>query len=241
MALTPLFSVLILGRSVRLRRKTNARSDRLNRFIVGIGCGLATVIVPTYLAEIAPPERKGSIGVLNQLGIVTGVFIGQASSLALASPKLWRFVMTISAVVAAIQIFSSAGLQESPVWGGGKAVHSDASAAASSEVLFDEEMAAQERLLDDARQPSHRPTGSSSPPPTTMLGVLTSPITRKGLRIVLLTQMTQQASGINAVMYFSTDIMKTALPDMAGYIALMITGVNFAMTFAPLLLADVRE
>jgi MFS family permease len=32
------------------------------RFLVGIGCGAVTVIVPMYLAEVSPPELRGSLG-----------------------------------------------------------------------------------------------------------------------------------------------------------------------------------
>ncbi|KAF9932132.1 hypothetical protein BGZ65_004591, partial [Modicella reniformis] len=32
----------------------------LGRFLIGVGCGAVTVIVPMYLAEVAPPELRGS-------------------------------------------------------------------------------------------------------------------------------------------------------------------------------------
>ncbi|KAF9114729.1 hypothetical protein BGX27_009953, partial [Mortierella sp. AM989] len=31
------------------------------RFLIGIGCGAVTVIVPMYLAEISPPELRGTL------------------------------------------------------------------------------------------------------------------------------------------------------------------------------------
>lgn len=93
----------------------------LFRFMVGIGCGIVVVVVPNYLSEIAPPDRRGSVGVLNQLGIVTGIFIGQAVSISLATPSLWRFVPIVSASVAAAQGVLSAKMVESPVWLAGQA------------------------------------------------------------------------------------------------------------------------
>jgi MFS family permease len=32
------------------------------RFLIGMGCGVVTVIVPMYLAEVSPPEHRGSLG-----------------------------------------------------------------------------------------------------------------------------------------------------------------------------------
>jgi MFS family permease len=34
----------------------------LGRFLIGVGCGAVTVIVPMYIAEISPPDLRGSLG-----------------------------------------------------------------------------------------------------------------------------------------------------------------------------------
>ena len=91
------------------------------RFAIGTGCGIVVVVVPNYLSEIAPADKRGSVGVLNQLGIVTGIFVGQAVSIALASASLWRFVPIVSACVAAAQGILSPKMVESPVWLAGQA------------------------------------------------------------------------------------------------------------------------
>ena len=72
--------------------------------------------MPNYLNEVAPPDRKGSIGVLNQLGIVTGILLGQSSSLALASTHTWKYVFLVSSAIALVHILASAKAVESPVW-----------------------------------------------------------------------------------------------------------------------------
>lgn len=40
----------------------------VGRLVVGLCAGLNTVIVPTYVSEIAPVSIRGGIGILNQLG-----------------------------------------------------------------------------------------------------------------------------------------------------------------------------
>ena len=55
MALAPDIEVLIVG-----------------RFIVGVGVGIAAMIVPVYLAEAAPPHIRGRIVTTNVLFITGG-------------------------------------------------------------------------------------------------------------------------------------------------------------------------
>ena len=40
----------------------------VGRLVVGLCAGLNTVIVPTYVSEVAPVSIRGGIGILNQLG-----------------------------------------------------------------------------------------------------------------------------------------------------------------------------
>lgn len=45
------------------------------RVIGGLGVGIASVIAPAYIAEIAPASLRGRLGSLQQLAIVIGIFI----------------------------------------------------------------------------------------------------------------------------------------------------------------------
>ena len=45
------------------------------RLVGGVGVGVASVIAPAYIAEIAPARIRGRLGSLQQLAIVTGIFI----------------------------------------------------------------------------------------------------------------------------------------------------------------------
>lgn len=45
------------------------------RVIGGIGVGVASVIAPAYIAETSPPRIRGRLGSLQQLAIVTGIFV----------------------------------------------------------------------------------------------------------------------------------------------------------------------
>lgn len=42
------------------------------RFVGGIGVGLCSIASPMYIAEVAPPRKRGALGVMYQLAIVIG-------------------------------------------------------------------------------------------------------------------------------------------------------------------------
>src|SRR3954451_5057692 len=54
------------------------------RIIGGLGVGIASVIAPAYIAEIAPASLRGRLGSLQQLAIVTGIFVALLADYVLA-------------------------------------------------------------------------------------------------------------------------------------------------------------
>src|SRR4051812_33918586 len=96
------------------------------RVIGGVGVGVASVIAPAYIAEIAPARIRGRLGSLQQLAIVLGIFVallvdyilataagGSEKDLALGL-EAWRWmflVMTVPALIYGIGAFT---IPESP-------------------------------------------------------------------------------------------------------------------------------
>jgi sugar porter (SP) family MFS transporter len=54
------------------------------RFVGGVGVGMASVIAPAYIAEVAPAHIRGRLGSLQQLAIVCGIFVALLSDAFLA-------------------------------------------------------------------------------------------------------------------------------------------------------------
>jgi MFS family permease len=52
---------LVLG-SLAMGMASSYGTMILGRFLIGVGCGASTVIVPLYLAEISPAELRGTLG-----------------------------------------------------------------------------------------------------------------------------------------------------------------------------------
>ncbi|KAI6895900.1 general substrate transporter, partial [Hortaea werneckii] len=87
------------------------------RLIAGLGAGAATVIVPIYISEIAPPYQKGFFGSFTQVMINVGILITQTLGLFLSRGQFWRIILGVGGAIAALQVVCLVlGGQESPKW-----------------------------------------------------------------------------------------------------------------------------
>ncbi|KAI7283371.1 general substrate transporter [Hortaea werneckii] len=87
------------------------------RFVAGLGAGAATVIVPIYISEIAPPHQKGFFGSFTQVMINVGILITQTLGLFLSRGQFWRIILGVGGAIAAVQVICLVlGGQESPKW-----------------------------------------------------------------------------------------------------------------------------
>jgi len=62
----------------------------IGRFITGWGIGIASVVVPLYIAEISPPKHRGALVSLNQLAITIGILVAYLVDYLLANDALWH-------------------------------------------------------------------------------------------------------------------------------------------------------
>lgn len=231
-------SVLIVAGGVSMSMASSMWVLVLGRFLVGLACGISTVLVPLFLSEVAPVGIKGSVGVLTQLSICIGIFLGQLVSIPLSRQEtgLWRVVPLVSASIALVQIFTAPGMIESPTYLAEQkprmfpASEEERAPLATGE---DEDDIASDAIRSQSRE---RRQDTS----LTLFEALKSqdPAVRKGLEIVVLAQAFQQGSGINAVMYYSTGILSTISPKNAKYVSLFVTLVNVIMTLPTVYLID---
>lgn len=96
------------------------------RVVGGIGVGVASVIAPAYIAETSPPRIRGRLGSLQQLAIVTGIFLSLAIDYLLqhlaggASKELWlgmeawRWMFLLMAIPAVVYGALAFTIPESP-------------------------------------------------------------------------------------------------------------------------------
>ncbi|KAA8524740.1 hypothetical protein F0562_011163 [Nyssa sinensis] len=87
------------------------------RFLVGLGIGVNTVLVPIYISEVAPTKYRGSMGTLCQigtcLGIIASLFLGIPSE---NDPHWWRIMLYVASVPGFILTLGLQFAVESPRW-----------------------------------------------------------------------------------------------------------------------------
>src|SRR3954452_17850322 len=92
------------------------------RIILGFGVGAASVTCPLYLAEMAPPDRRGRMVTINELMIVTGQMLAFAMNALLdhviQDPHVWRIMLAVAAVPAVALLLGMLALPDSPRWYG---------------------------------------------------------------------------------------------------------------------------
>ena len=96
------------------------------RIVGGLGVGVASVIAPAYIAETSPPRIRGRLGSLQQLAIVTGIFLSLAVDCVLAhlaggsgeelwlGLEAWRWMFLVMAVPAILYGALAFTIPESP-------------------------------------------------------------------------------------------------------------------------------
>ena len=89
------------------------------RFIGGLGVGASSVAAPTYLSEVAPPEKRGAMVARYQFMIVFGIFIAFFSNYLLkgvGGSIDWRLMLGVEGIPAVIYCLLVLGVPNSPRW-----------------------------------------------------------------------------------------------------------------------------
>jgi len=88
----------------------------LSRLVIGLGIGLSSSTVPTYLSELAPAKWRGAMGALNQIFIVLGILIAFLVSYWLGPISAWRWMFAGAIVPAVVLLAGLVFLPETPRW-----------------------------------------------------------------------------------------------------------------------------
>uniref|UniRef100_A0A8C5WZE5 Solute carrier family 2 member 13 n=1 Tax=Laticauda laticaudata TaxID=8630 RepID=A0A8C5WZE5_LATLA len=209
------------------------------RLVVGLGIGIASMTVPVYIAEVAPPHLRGRLVTINTLFITGGQFFASVVDGAFSYfPKGgWRYMLGLSAVPAVIQFVGFLFLPESPRWliqkGQTQKARRILSRMRGNQTIDDEYDSIKNNIDEEEKE-----VGAAGP---VIYRMLTYPPTRRQLIVGCSLQMFQQLAGINTVMYYSATIMQmSGVRDdrLAIWLAALTAFTNFIFTLVGVWLVE---
>ncbi|MEV0946439.1 sugar porter family MFS transporter [Rhodococcus sp. NPDC049939] len=213
------------------------------RVIGGVGIGIASVIAPTYIAEIAPARYRGALASLQQLALTIGIFAALLSNAVLANfasgaanelwfgLQAWRWMFLVEFIPAAAYGILAVLIPESPRYLVERFRDQEA-----VEVLltYTGDHDPQERVREIRHTLHHeRPTSFADIRGSTF-GL--NRLVWIGIGLAAF----QQLVGINAIFYYSTTLWRSVgFTESQSFITSVITSViNVTMTFVAILFVD---
>ncbi len=177
----------------------------IGRLFLGLAIGIVASTVPLYLAEIAPANQRGKLVTFFQLAITLGILLSYVVGYFFeGEADAWRSMFWTGFVPAIILMLGMLFVPESPRWLIGKGREEEAMSVLKrlrEDSIAEQEMKDIKQLIEDEK---HNKGNWKM-------------LFSKRLRIPLLIGVgiffIQQFSGINAIIYFSTDIFKKIFPD----------------------------
>ncbi|KAI1211496.1 general substrate transporter [Annulohypoxylon truncatum] len=222
----------------------------VGRIFSGVGAGAATVIVPIYISEVAPPRERGTFGAMTQVSINVGILVTQTMGYFLSYGSAWRWILIAGIIIGATQGFGLLLLPESPAWlaanqsvtqakrilqkirGNHYDIGEETSTWGDSAVSPEEE-----GLLDDPTVGSRRDstTSKASGKNNGTLGfleVVKDPLYRPALVAAVGVMCAQQLCGINSIIMYSVSLLRDLLPISSALLTIMISAINLITTLA---------
>jgi sugar porter (SP) family MFS transporter len=202
------------------------------RFFLGLGVGLASMIVPLYIAEIAPKERRGALVSLNQLMITIGILLSYIVGVIFAPIEGWRYMFGVALIPALVLFIGMFGLPESPRWlfeHGQRDKARQVLGRSRSPEEVDQELQEMREIKDQEQRER------------VSYGELLEPFVRPALIIGIGLAIFQQITGINTVIYYAPTILQGVGFSEGGAIAATALGVgvvNVGFTVLSLFLID---
>uniref|UniRef100_A0A8C1C3N2 Solute carrier family 2 member 3b n=1 Tax=Cyprinus carpio carpio TaxID=630221 RepID=A0A8C1C3N2_CYPCA len=206
----------------------------VGRLVIGAFCGLCTGLTPMFVGEIAPTALRGAFGTLHQLGVVIGILIAQILGLEslLGSQSLWPLLLALTAVPAVLQSIMLIFCPESPRY---------------LLITLNQEDEARQVLIrlrgysdveDDIREMKEEAMKMSMEKKVSIPELFRNSAYRQPIIIAIVLQLSQQLSGINAVIYYSTEIFRNAGITEPVFATIGVGAVNTLFTVISLFLVE---
>ncbi len=217
------------------------------RMIGGLGVGAALITAPMYIAEIAPPKKRGRLVSFNQLNIVLGISVafftnylilklgksnGTWAQRMMFNEYNWRWMLGLEALPAILYFFFLFIVPESPRWLIMKKSF-DQALSIMSKMLSEKEASNEMAIIQESIQQDKSKEKVS-------LKQLFKPAMKLVLLIGIVIAILQQITGINSVFFYAPMIFEqTGIGKDASFIQAIIIGLtNLVFTVVAILFVD---
>ncbi|EDV20428.1 uncharacterized protein TRIADDRAFT_38377 [Trichoplax adhaerens] len=196
----------------------------IGRLICGLGVGMASLVVPIYIAEISTAESRGMLGSMNQLSVTIGFLLGAVLALGIN----WNYLALVGMVLPILMALGIMFMPETPRYllakGKRPMAIKQLKWLRGSHADINTELYDIENNLDNG-QKMH-------------FSEFKNPVLFKPLLISIGLMIFQQFSGINAVLFFCTYIFKEAGFGDPKLVNLIATSVQVGATLISVMLVD---
>lgn len=223
-----LFAVSALGSAL----PRNLTEFALARILGGVAIGVASVLAPLYIAEVAPARVRGRLVSLNQMAIVTGILLAYFTNwvLSFQGDHSWRWMFAVAAAPALFFLVALFFVPESPRW----LVEMGREMEALGILSRVNGQKAAEIELIQIRSAVAEESGTWRE--------LFQPGIRRALFISIVLAVMQQWSGVNTVLFYGSIILQEKVGGHSESAAIganvLIGAINFLFTIVAIALID---
>ncbi len=201
------------------------------RVLGGIAVGVASILSPMYIAELAPAKYRGTLVSMNQLAIVIGILVAFFSNYLLVGTgeNNWRWMLLVMAAPAVLLFFSLFLVPESPRW-----LIAQGRSMEALKVLI------KTSGKENATKELFEITGTLDVLEESRFIELLEPQIKPLLFIGIILAVFQQITGINTIMYYAPKIFANIgqSNDSALLQTILIGGTNLFFTLVAMVLID---
>ncbi|KAL3459211.1 general substrate transporter [Aspergillus heterothallicus] len=212
----------------------------VGRLVVGFGVGSASMVVPLYIAEIAPTRVRGRLIGLNNMSVTGGQVISYGIGAAFAHvPSGWRYMVGLGAVPSIILACLLPFCPESPrqLIYHGKINEAEAVIRRIYVGATDEQVRGKVALISAACDEAKELNQNASTWAKIKL-LHTNPAYFRALVTACGFSVIAQMSGFNTLMYYSATLFALVGFNDPVAVGLVVAGTNFIMTWVNMMAVD---